>query len=185
MRKHMGYLRYDTEAARLAVNAVYADLRLLQNLFLPSVKLQAKESARARRAQNSARPLRLGGSHRREARTGLCPGGSPRLPDGHAGGGRADRLQDRAALLAPAAQDQNPSSFGNSIYGATKRGWVTLIYGSTGPARWAPLEYAKGPTTQTGLALHTEAARCTFSVGREVKSEIPVDEHAARTGVKT
>jgi hypothetical protein len=59
VRKHMGYLRYDTEAARLAVNAVYADLRLLQNLFLPSVKLQAKESARARRAQNSARPLVL------------------------------------------------------------------------------------------------------------------------------
>jgi hypothetical protein len=37
---------------------------------------------------------------------------------------------------------------------------------------------------QTGLALHTEAARCTFSVGREVKSEIPVDEDAPRTGVK-
>ena len=48
VRKHMGYLRYDTEAARVAMNAVYADLRLLQNLFLPSVKLQSKERVGAR-----------------------------------------------------------------------------------------------------------------------------------------
>jgi hypothetical protein len=48
VRKHMGYLRYDTEAARVAMNAAYADLRLLQNLFLPSVKLQAKERIGAR-----------------------------------------------------------------------------------------------------------------------------------------
>ena len=48
VRKHMGYLRYDTEAARTAMNTVYADLRLLQNLFLPSVKLQTKERVGAR-----------------------------------------------------------------------------------------------------------------------------------------
>jgi transposase InsO family protein len=48
VRKHMGYLRYDTEAARVAMNAVYADLRLLQNLFLPSVKLLSKERVGAR-----------------------------------------------------------------------------------------------------------------------------------------
>ena len=48
VRKHMGYLRYDTEAARTAMNEVYADLRLLQNLFLPSVKLQSKERVGAR-----------------------------------------------------------------------------------------------------------------------------------------
>jgi hypothetical protein len=44
----MGYLRYDTEAARVAMNAVYVDLRLLQNLFMPSVKLQSKERVGAR-----------------------------------------------------------------------------------------------------------------------------------------
>jgi hypothetical protein len=48
VRKHMGYLRYDTEAAIAAMNDVYADLRLLQNLFLPSVKLQSKERVGAR-----------------------------------------------------------------------------------------------------------------------------------------
>jgi hypothetical protein len=48
VRKHMGYLRYDTEAARVAMNAVYADLRLLQNLFMPSVKLLSKERVGAR-----------------------------------------------------------------------------------------------------------------------------------------
>jgi hypothetical protein len=48
VRKHMGYLRYDTEAAVAAMNEVYSDLRLLQNLFLPSVKLQSKERVGAR-----------------------------------------------------------------------------------------------------------------------------------------
>jgi hypothetical protein len=48
VRKHMGYLRYDTEAAQTAMNDVYADLRLLQNLFLPSVKLLAKARVGAR-----------------------------------------------------------------------------------------------------------------------------------------
>jgi len=57
VRKHMGYLRYDTEAARTAMNDVYADLRLLQNLFLPSVKLQSKEriGARLRRRYGAPR----------------------------------------------------------------------------------------------------------------------------------
>ena len=56
VRKHMGYLRYDTEAARTAMNAAYAELRLLQNLFLPSVKLQSKTrvGARVRRRYGAA-----------------------------------------------------------------------------------------------------------------------------------
>jgi hypothetical protein len=48
VRKRMGYLRYDSSAAVEAMNDVYADLRLLQNLFLPSVKLQSKERVCAR-----------------------------------------------------------------------------------------------------------------------------------------
>jgi hypothetical protein len=48
VRKHMGYLRYDSQAAVDAMNDVYADLRLLQNLFLPSVKLQSKARVGAR-----------------------------------------------------------------------------------------------------------------------------------------
>ena len=48
VRKLMGYVRYDSDAALTAMNAVYADLRLLQNLFLPSVKLQRKERVGAR-----------------------------------------------------------------------------------------------------------------------------------------
>jgi hypothetical protein len=48
VRKLLGYVRYDSEAALTAINTVYADLRLLQNLFLPSVKLQRKERVGAR-----------------------------------------------------------------------------------------------------------------------------------------
>src|SRR5229473_4162902 len=39
VRKLLGYLRYDSPAALAAINALYGrELRLLQNLFLPSVK---------------------------------------------------------------------------------------------------------------------------------------------------
>lgn len=44
VRRRLGYLRYDTEAAREAINDLYRnELRLFQNLFLPSVKLAKKE----------------------------------------------------------------------------------------------------------------------------------------------
>ena len=42
VRKLLGYERYDTVAALDAINDLYADGRLLQNLFLPSVKLVEK-----------------------------------------------------------------------------------------------------------------------------------------------
>ncbi|HET7877055.1 MAG TPA: integrase [Methylomirabilota bacterium] len=49
VRKLVGYHRYDTPAAVAALNALYTgELRLLQNLFLPSVKLVRKERVGAR-----------------------------------------------------------------------------------------------------------------------------------------
>jgi integrase-like protein len=43
VRRLMGYLRYDSPQALAAINDLYRDeLRLLQNLFLPSVKLMSK-----------------------------------------------------------------------------------------------------------------------------------------------
>jgi hypothetical protein len=58
VRKVIGYLRYDTPAAVAALNDLYrTELRLLQNLFLPSVKLQRKEriGARVRRHYDAPR----------------------------------------------------------------------------------------------------------------------------------
>ncbi|MBI2828132.1 MAG: DDE-type integrase/transposase/recombinase [Acidobacteria bacterium] len=57
VRKLMGYVRYDSPAALTAMNDVYADLRLFQNIFLPSVKLQRKErvGARVRRVYDAPR----------------------------------------------------------------------------------------------------------------------------------
>jgi len=98
VRKLVGYERYDTEAAVAALNALYRELRLLQNLFLPTVKLVRKErvGARVRRIYDApqtpldrvracptaeapavaklvalrapARPRRAGGAHRPLAR---------------------------------------------------------------------------------------------------------------------
>ena len=58
VRKLVGYLRYDTPAAVVALNDLYrTELRLLQNLFLPSVKLMRKEriGARVRRRYDEPR----------------------------------------------------------------------------------------------------------------------------------
>ena len=58
VRKLLGYVRYDTPAALAAINALYAhELRLLQNLFLPSVKLAGKDrvGARVRRRYDAPR----------------------------------------------------------------------------------------------------------------------------------
>ena len=64
VRRILGYVRYDTEAARAAINELYRqELRQFQNLFLPSVKLARKErvGSRLRRhyeeAQTPARRL--------------------------------------------------------------------------------------------------------------------------------
>jgi hypothetical protein len=44
VRRILGYVRYDSEAAREAIKDLYEkELRLFQNLFLPSVKLEKKE----------------------------------------------------------------------------------------------------------------------------------------------
>jgi hypothetical protein len=57
VRKLLGYVRYDAAPALRAINALYDDLRLLQNLFLPSVKLLEKTrvGARIRRRYDAPR----------------------------------------------------------------------------------------------------------------------------------
>lgn len=57
VRKLMGYVRYDSPAAVTALNALYRqELRLFQNLFLPSVKLVQKVRVGARIRRVYARP---------------------------------------------------------------------------------------------------------------------------------
>jgi hypothetical protein len=58
VRKLLGYVRYDTPAAQAAMQALYRhELRLFQNLFLPSVKLLRKErvGSRVRRRYDAPR----------------------------------------------------------------------------------------------------------------------------------
>jgi hypothetical protein len=58
VRKLLGWVRYDTDTAVAAINRLYrGELRLLQNLFLPSVKLIRKErvGSRTRRRYSAAK----------------------------------------------------------------------------------------------------------------------------------
>jgi hypothetical protein len=58
VRKLLGYVRYDSPAARAAIHALYRhELRLFHNFFLPSVKLLGKErvGSRVRRRYDTPR----------------------------------------------------------------------------------------------------------------------------------
>lgn len=56
VRKLLGYVRYDSEPALTAINALYDDVRLLQNMFLPSVKLVEKRRVGSRLQRRYDRP---------------------------------------------------------------------------------------------------------------------------------
>ena len=56
VRNLVGYVRYDSPAALEALNALYADLRLFQNLWLPSVKLDKKLRVGSRLRRQYDRP---------------------------------------------------------------------------------------------------------------------------------
>ena len=56
VRKLVGWDRYDTPEAQRALNTLYADLRLFQNLFQPSMKLLRKERRGSRLLRRYDRP---------------------------------------------------------------------------------------------------------------------------------
>ena len=56
VRRETGYGRYDTQAERDLLAAIYADLRLYVNFFLPSVKLRTKERIGAKAHKRYDRP---------------------------------------------------------------------------------------------------------------------------------
>jgi hypothetical protein len=56
VRKLLGYVRYDSDAALSAINALYDDVRLLQNVCLPSVKLVEKRRVGSRLQRRYDRP---------------------------------------------------------------------------------------------------------------------------------
>jgi len=71
VRKLVGWDRYDTPEAQRALNALYTDLRLFQNLFQPSMKLQRKERRGSRLLRRYDRPQTP------FARVRACPGADP------------------------------------------------------------------------------------------------------------
>ncbi|MDF0667522.1 MAG: hypothetical protein P0119_16690 [Nitrospira sp.] len=56
VRKLVGWERYESREALAALNALYADLRLFQNLFQPSMKLVRKERVGSRRIRRYDAP---------------------------------------------------------------------------------------------------------------------------------
>ena len=108
VRKLVGYVRYDSEAALAALNALYADLRLLQNLWLPSVKLVKKTRVGSRLRRQYAAPQTP------FERVRACPEADPvkvaeltrlrkRLDPVRAGRAHRPAAQPRVCISEPAA----------------------------------------------------------------------------------
>jgi hypothetical protein len=58
VRKIFGYLRYDSDPAQIAINDLYRnELRILQNLFLPSMKLVEKTRVGSKLKRRYDKPL--------------------------------------------------------------------------------------------------------------------------------
>ena len=119
VRKLLGYVRYDSPAAQAAIHALYRhELRLFQNLFLPSVKLLRKErvGARVRRRYDAPRtPL---------DRVLACPEIRPAV----------------AAQLPPPARRPRPLRPGPAIDQQLER-----IYALANPRHSAPAALAPPP----------------------------------------
>ena len=141
VRKLLGYVRYDTPAALAAIQTLYrGELRLFQNLFLPSVKLVRKErvGARVRRrydapqtpldrvlavpggptgggraaaaAARPPRPLRPGAHDRAAARADLRPGQPAPFAHVDSARGRARAGAAARATPGPQAPQYSPQS---------------------------------------------------------------------------
>ena len=107
VRKLLGWERYDSERALAAINALYTgELRLMQNLFLPSVKLAEKKrvGSRLRRRYDSPRtPL---------DRVAACP---------DADAAAVARLEARRAGLDPFLLSRSIDRQLDRIYGLANR----------------------------------------------------------------
>ena len=100
VRKLVGYVRYDTPGAVAALNALYAqELRLFQNLFLPSVKLVRKVRVGARIRRVYDRPQTP------FERVQACPAADPsRVAQLHALRGQLDPFALAEAIETKLAQ---------------------------------------------------------------------------------
>ena len=133
MRKLLGYVRYDSAAALVAINALSAELRLLQNLFLPSVKLVEKRRVGARLQRRYDAPCTL------RERVVACPA--------------ADREKVRALeqlrarldpfLLAQRVDQGSAPSTDWPISGSARRCRQNIRV-STLPALWTPRTRPQG-----------------------------------------
>ncbi len=149
VRKLVGYDRYDSLAALAALNTLYADLRLLQNLWLPSVKLVTKTrvGSRVRRVYGPPQtPL---------DRVRACPSADPTKVaalvreqatlDPFALAARIERQQDRLYALANHRRGGRPLDAGSCPCrrsGARRRGAVRRSQGAD--ARWRQADHGRG-----------------------------------------
>ena len=108
VRRILGYVRYDTEAAREAMNDLYSkELRVFQNLFLPSVKLAKKERVGSRLRRHYEAPQT---PFQRAARTGaeVRPGEGRGEEDGAGAGGIAGEPDDEGVNLRAGLDGVSP-----------------------------------------------------------------------------
>jgi hypothetical protein len=139
----LGYVRYDSQAAVDAINDLFADLRLLQNLCLPSVKLMEKR--------------RVGAKVRRRY-------DAPRTPfERLRQGGKGDAARVRSIACAR-IWIRSPSPRGSIASWSESTGWPIIGRNRrhqsgrwTVPAPWTPKARPHGPwKTAKSAVSHTD-----------------------------
>lgn len=116
VRKLVGWERYDTGEALAALNALYADLRLFQNLFQPSMKLVRKVRVGSRLIRRDDRPQTP------FERVQACPAADPQ----------------KMAALAPVLKRTDPFALSQRIDRHLEHRWTLATRVSRTPRETAP-----------------------------------------------
>jgi len=170
VRKLMGYVRYDAPAAVAAMNALYRqELRLFQNLFLPSVKLVRKVRVGARIRRVYDRPQTP------FERVQACPEADP---------GQVARLQDLRGRLDPFALAEAIDAKLARLYALAHHRAVSLSPPPKPPPARPPASHRQEQTRPSQVSPRTAASRSGTAPACAPRPEGVTSQMARRSGGK-
>ena len=170
VRKLLGYVRYDSPNAVAAMNALYRqELRLFQNLFLPSVKLVRKTRVGARIRRVYDRPLTP------FERVQACPEADPL---------RVAHLQHLRATLDPFALAETIDAQLAHLYALAHHRAVPRSPAPRTPTARPPAAHRHRERRPSRVAPQTAGSRSGAAPGRAPRSRRVTSPMARRLGGK-
>jgi hypothetical protein len=170
VRKLLGYVRYDAPAAVAAMNALYGhELRLFQNLFLPSVKLVRKVRVGARLRRVYDRPQTP------FERVQACPEADPR---------KVAQLQALRAQLDPFALAEAIDQKLGRLYSLAHHRAAPLLPARGGQDARTPASHRSNPPRLSRRSRRTAIPRSASIPGPAPRQSRVTSQMARRSGGK-